>query len=212
MWELIVSSLFPLTLTSAVLWLLLFLSLVSVTVMVERALYFHGNGCDVTALLDGLRPRLKARDFQGAREMAERAGGVQGRVTAAALAEADDGLGAFQEAHAAAQIRERAGMERLLAILGTLGSNAPFIGLFGTVLGIIRAFDDLSRDVEGGPATVMAGISEALIATAVGLFVAIPAVIAFNIFQRRTRRVTQQAEEIGRLIAARLQAKSGEGE
>ena len=210
MWELIVDSLFPLTLTSAVLWLLFFLSLVSVTVMIERALYFRANRCDAAALLEALRPRLKARDFPGARAAAEQAGGIQGRVAATALAEAGDGLGSFQEAHAAAQIRERSGMERLLAILGTLGSNAPFIGLFGTVLGIIRAFDDLSRNVEGGPATVMAGISEALVATAVGLFVAIPAVIAYNLFQRRIRRVTQQSEEIGRLIAGRLQARRSE--
>jgi len=212
MWELIVSSLFPLTLTSAVLWLLFFLSLVSVTVMIERGIYFHAHRCDTAALLEALRLRLNDRDFPGAQAAAERAGGIQGRVVASALAEAGNGLGSFQEAHAAAQIRERQGMERLLAILGTLGSNAPFIGLFGTVLGIIRAFDDLSRDVEGGPATVMAGISEALIATAVGLFVAIPAVIAFNIFQRKIRRVSQQSEEIGRLIAGRLQAERGEDE
>jgi hypothetical protein len=68
----------------------------------------------------------------------------------------------------------------VLGTLGTLGNNAPFIGLFGTELGIMKAFADLSRNQLGGVAAVMSGISEALVATAVGLMVAIPAVIAFN--------------------------------
>ena len=75
--------------------------------------------------------------------------------------------------------------EKHLNFLGTVGSNAPFIGLLGTVLGIVRAFKDLSVNTSGGIAVVMAGISEALLATAVGLFVAIPAVIAFNYFQNK---------------------------
>ena len=75
--------------------------------------------------------------------------------------------------------------ERFLVFLGTLGNNAPFLGLLGTVLGIIRAFHELARHGEGGVNVVMAGISEALVATAVGLVVALPAVIAFNHFSRR---------------------------
>ena len=90
---------------------------------------------------------------------------------------------------ASAKSRERLALEKRLGILGTLGNNAPFIGLFGTVLGIIKAFADLAQNQ--GPAGrrwSCAGISEALVATAVGLLVAIPAVIAYNIFQGRVRR------------------------
>ena len=85
--------------------------------------------------------------------------------------------------------RARKDYERYLVILGTLGNNAPFIGLFGTVIGVIQAFQDLSTDSQGGAEVVMSGISEALVATAAGLAAAIPAVIAFNFFMNKIRIV-----------------------
>jgi biopolymer transport protein ExbB len=91
-------------------------------------------------------------------------------------------------------------LEKHLGILGTLGNNAPFIGLFGTVLGIIKAFADLAKNQGGGAAVVMAGIAEALVATAVGLLVALPAVVAFNIFQGRIRRTMGRVDAIAHLI------------
>ena len=71
-------------------------------------------------------------------------------------------------------------LERYLGSLATLGNVSPFVGLFGTVLGIIRAFEAIAKTGSGGLGTVSAGIAEALIATAAGLFVAIPAVMAYN--------------------------------
>jgi biopolymer transport protein ExbB len=95
-----------------------------------------------------------------------------------------------------------------LAFLGTLGNNAPFIGLFGTVLGVIRAFADLAtHPSSGGAGTVMAGISDALIATAVGLFVALPAVVMFNLYQRWIRRATQRSTALGHAAVAFLKAR-----
>ena len=106
--------------------------------------------------------------------------------------------------------RRRLEYEQWLFVLGTLGNNAPFIGLFGTVLGIIRAFADLAVANRGGGAntagTVMGGISEALVATAVGLFVAIPAVLAYNIFQRLLKRVVGRSNALGNAIASGLHA------
>ena len=84
--------------------------------------------------------------------------------------------------------RERLTLERNLGVLGTLGNNAPFIGLFGTVLGIIRAFADLAKNQTGGAGPVMTGISEALVATAVGLMAAIPALMAYNFFQGQLKQ------------------------
>ena len=75
-------------------------------------------------------------------------------------------------------------LERRLAFLGTLGNNAPFIGLFGTVLGVVQAFAVLGGASGPGADEVMSAIAGALVATAVGLFVAIPAVAAYNLFQR----------------------------
>jgi len=80
-------------------------------------------------------------------------------------------------------------LEKRLGILATFGNNAPFIGLFGTVLGIIKAFHDLGISKEFGVRVVMTGISEALVATAMGLFVAIPSVIAYNYFVRRVKKI-----------------------
>ena len=78
-------------------------------------------------------------------------------------------------------------LEKRLGILATFGNNAPFIGLFGTVLGVIKAFYDLGNSTEFGVKVVMEGISEALVATAMGLFVAIPSVIAYNYFVRKIK-------------------------
>lgn len=78
-------------------------------------------------------------------------------------------------------------LERYLGSLATLGNVSPFVGLFGTVLGIIRAFEAIAKTGSGGLGTVSAGIAEALVATAAGLFVAIPAVIAYNYFVGRVK-------------------------
>ena len=97
---------------------------------------------------------------------------------------------------------ERLRLERRLAFLGTLGSNAPFIGLLGTVIGIVMAFDALGAagPNAAAPATVMAAIAEALVATAVGLAVAIPAVMAFNGFHRRIKVMLARADALGRRL------------
>lgn len=158
-----------------VLWLLIGLSVVSVGVMLERFWYFSTYRKDETRLAADMRALL------------------QGRDTAATAS--DVPLDAMLTAAAeGARAQERLRLERSLAFLGTLGSNAPFVGLFGTVLGIIKAFRDLASNQSGGPAVVMAGISEALVATAVGLLVAIPAVVAFNYFSRRVRTTMTQVD------------------
>jgi biopolymer transport protein ExbB/TolQ len=114
------------------------------------------------------------------------------------------------EAAAGALIQERLRLERNLAFLGTVGNNAPFVGLFGTVIGIILAFHELSLNTQGGASTVMAGISEALVATAIGLFVAIPAVAAFNIFQRRIKAILGDADAVVHVILSGLKGQTNE--
>lgn len=109
------------------------------------------------------------------------------------------------EARFSAQVAEhRARLEQDLTILGSLGSSAPFIGLFGTVLGVIQAFGALSS-AQGGMGPVMAAIAEALIATAVGLFVAIPALLAYNFFARKLRNLLTEAE----ILRDRFLAENG---
>src|SRR3989338_1793027 len=95
----------------------------------------------------------------------------------------------------AASLKQRAMMERNLVVLGTLGNTAPFIGLLGTVMGIIQAFHDLAgpQAAANGASVVAVGIAEALVATAAGLFVAIPAVV----FRSEERRVGEEGRARG---------------
>jgi biopolymer transport protein ExbB len=188
-----------------VLWLLIGLSIASVAIMIERASFFAARKrVDVDALL----PLLLAGELAKAREAVGEQPGVEAEVVRAAAAHAALGADALVEVVAGTIERARIEYERRLAFLGTLGNNAPFIGLFGTVLGIIRAFADLAGNPgAAGTGTVMAGISEALVATGVGLFVALPAVVAYNFFQRALRRATQRANALGHAAIARMKAR-----
>jgi len=100
------------------------------------------------------------------------------------------------------RIYEKLMLEKNLLVLGTLGSNAPFIGLFGTVLGIIKAFNDLALAGTSGPTVVMRGVSEALVATAVGLLIAIPCVAAYNYFQNWIKRELSNSDRLTALLMA----------
>ena len=93
------------------------------------------------------------------------------------------GTANVQERMESQLIKEKAALEANLVLLATVGSNAPFVGLFGTVLGVIKAFHELSLQGSRGGNMVMSGISQALIATAVGIMVAIPALVAYNYFR-----------------------------
>jgi len=188
-----------------VLWLLVGLSVASVAIMIERGIFFAARRLPET---DGLSRQLLAGDFGGALASVERKTGMEADVVRAALEHAAKGPEAVEEVVAARVERARLDYEKRLAFLGTLGNNAPFIGLFGTVLGIIRAFADLAANPgAAGASTVMAGISEALVATAVGLFVALPAVVMFNLYQRWLRRSAQRAAVLGHAVVARLKAR-----
>jgi biopolymer transport protein ExbB len=133
--------------------------------------------------------------------------GASSRILAVSLSgkEVDASLGG--EIFAAQSWAEKRFLEKRLLILGTLGSNAPFIGLLGTVLGVIKAFHDLAQS-GAGPEIVMKGLSEALITTAVGLFVAIPCVISYNYFQKKVQDILSGTESLIVLIRARSADKS----
>ena len=193
-----------------VLWLLVVLSVLSVTVMLERALYFGQRR------MSKRFPELLRLCQDGSLDKAAQiAAGdaMEAEVVRVAARVARSGQEAVEKAVASTIDRRRLEYERWLFVLGTLGNNAPFIGLFGTVLGIIRAFADLAAHpaAAAGASTVMAGISEALVATAIGLFVAIPAVLAYNIYQRLLKRVVGRSQSLGNAIAAGLHVARSNG-
>ncbi|HKU43645.1 MAG TPA: MotA/TolQ/ExbB proton channel family protein [Polyangiales bacterium] len=192
---------------SPVMWLMLALSVVSVAIMLERAWFFRRTRADIPSLARGLSERLRARDYPGAQRVLDASSSAEALVVSAGFAEFRRGAAAVREAMAAASLLQRARLERGLGFLGTLASNTPFIGLFGTVIGIILAFDHLSASAARGSASqaVMASIAEALVATAVGIGVAVPAVAAFNAFSSRTRLVLDQAEALGHVLLTFLE-------
>ena len=183
-----------------VLWLLVFLSVLSVAVMVERGIAMSGRLRDFESLSEKLHKALASGDVKVARALLGDGRSPEARVALVGLDELPRGSNAAVEAMSSARARERLNLEKHLGVLGTLGNNAPFIGLFGTVLGIIKAFADLAKNQGGGATVVMAGIADALVATAVGLLVALPAVVAFNIFQGRIRRTMGRVDTLAHLI------------
>ncbi|MFN7145007.1 MAG: MotA/TolQ/ExbB proton channel family protein [Myxococcota bacterium] len=189
-----------------VLWLLVGLSVLVFAVAIERALYFFLNSAPSGPFEEALGGFLGGGSRE---ELEKRLTGMKGlepRVILAALTAAKKAPDAAEDALAGTLTFEKLRLERGLIVIGTCASNAPFIGLFGTVLGIIKAFNDLSISTEESAGAVMAGISEALVATAVGLLVAIPAVVLYNYFNRRVRESTGRMESLGSLVLSRLRA------
>jgi biopolymer transport protein ExbB len=190
-----------------VMWLLVGLSVISITIMIERTLFFLFRRVNVDKLANDLKRMLRAGEGDKIRDSVQRSRAVECRVLAAGLAVAGRGAQAASEAMQSVKARERLRMESNLAVLGTLGNNAPFVGLLGTVLGIIKAAHDLTSATAAEAASasaVMAGVFEALVATAMGLFVAIPAVMAFNYFQRKARTISGRADVLAHLLLSEL--------
>ena len=197
-----------------VLYLLLFLSVISFGVMIERVLYFRRHGKrGGEALRQALLTAMRNNDEVAAERALRDSGTVEGAVVADALAFREGGGAAVADALESELARARKELERGSAFLGTLGNNAPFIGLLGTVIGVIIAFQELGSASarQGAMGNVMSGIAESLVATGVGLFVALPAVVAYNILQKRIGDIEQEAIALGRLVAAWLETRAHGG-
>jgi biopolymer transport protein ExbB len=189
-----------------VLWLLAALSVIGLAVIVERAIYLWSTRDDTARLSRELRDQLGRGEPDRARDRLGESPSFEARIAAAAL-EADTTGGAEQRMFGEREL-SRLRMERRLAFLGTLGNNAPFIGLLGTVIGIVRAFRELEAGAGQVSSGLMAEIGEALLATAVGILVALPAVAAFNAFQRVIRTRIARGEALSREVLAWLERGS----
>src|SRR5450432_4242243 len=188
-----------------VMYVLLALSVASIAVMVERWWFFrkHGRGGD--ELGEALCDLLETGDRQAAEGLLKRHAAFEAEVLLASLRWAQGGPDALSAGIEGEMMRRRKELESGMTLLGTLGNNAPFVGLLGTVIGVIVAFADLA---EGSNKIqmdkVMGGIAEALVATGVGLFVAIPAVVAYNVFQKKIADIEDNVSSVGMRICALL--------
>lgn len=199
-----------------VMWLMIGLSVGSVTIMLERGWFYYSIRDDIPQLAQSLREKLRDDDLPGALGLLEKSPSAEDAVVVAGLREADRGAKSAEKAMRGAAALQKMKLEQRLAFLGTLGNNAPFIGLFGTVIGIVQAFEALGKQGMGGgaqaasaaaPTAVMSSIAEALVATAIGLAVAIPAVAAYNFYQRHTRAVLGNTEALSNVLLAHLSAE-----
>jgi len=200
-----------------IMYLMIALSIVSVAIMIERGWFFTTVSENIAKLAEALGERLNAHDLNGARDLVAASKSAEAAIVAAGLKQLARGPEAAEEAMASATALQRMRLERRLAFLGTLGNNAPFIGLLGTVIGIVQAFDRLQATGLGGtasgPATdVMGAISESLVATAIGLVVAIPAVAAFNYFQRRIRATVANSDALTHIILAYAKGEAAQSD
>jgi len=190
-----------------VLYLLLGLSVISIGVIIERFFFYNGRKVDTAQLRRDLTKHLDRGDFKAAAAMLERQDTLETNAVLAGLRAYERGPESVEELMSGALGLEKNRYERRLGFLATIASNAPYIGLFGTVLGIIKAFKDLSEDMTDASTAVMAGVSEALLATAIGLLVAIPAVIAYNVFKGRVKTSATECEMLARIVLSSLKAE-----
>jgi biopolymer transport protein ExbB len=198
-----------------ILYLLLFLSIVSIGLIMERAWFYRRATKGLSIFRDRLRRAVSKGEWAEAVRMTEERAD-RSRTSPPDL---DSGVAltllnsrtgskpsveVLQELAQDAILRVKVGWEQNLAMLATIGSNAPFVGLFGTVLGIIKAFHDLSMQAGGAAPQVTSGIAEALVSTAVGIFVAVPAVAAYNLFQRRIKAAVSEADALKSFLIGKI--------
>ena len=167
-------------------YILLFCSCLSITILLERVIYYRKLSKTRRAeFMMRIRKLLKSGNFERAMEICKDTHAPFSNVIYSGLELLERNEKGISNAMEREITIETTKLERYTGIVGTIGNTAVYIGLFGTVLGIIRAFHDIAAAGAGGMSIVIGGVAEALVCTATGLFVAIPAVIAFNYFTKK---------------------------
>ncbi len=176
-------------------YILLLCSILSVTILLERILYYRKRSKTKRAeFMTRIERALRSGNIEKAMELCNNTNTPFSNVVYSGLAFYGPHEKEISNAMEREITIETTKLERYTSIVGTIGNTAVYIGLFGTVLGIIRAFHDIAVAGAGGMSIVIGGVAEALVCTATGLFVAIPAVIAFNYFMRKVDHFVNDME------------------
>jgi len=189
-------SLVELFIASPTMIVLLVCSVITVGFAVERALYFIKTKGNVPQFLKDLKKQIQGNDLKSALKWCQQQKGAAPRVVSQCLPFVSINTSELKQRFNTAIEMEQVEMERNLSVLGTMSNIAPLLGLFGTVIGIIRAFADIARTGAGGSAVVAMGVSEALLTTAAGIVVAVIATICFNLYVRRIRTRVIELEDV----------------
>ncbi len=192
----------------AVLWILLMLSVLSVGMILERFFSLRKVSAQSAEVRTRVKAALQSHSLDDVENMAKSPDTIEGRALGYAMKHIkESGSKGLEEAFNTYALIEKPELEKFLNFLATVGSNAPYIGLLGTVLGIMKAFNDLANSADAGQQTVMAGISLALVSTAAGLFVAIPAVISYNYYQKQVKSILVGLDSVKELCLAYAKKK-----
>lgn len=189
------------------LWLLIILSIFSVAFIFERFFTLARVKADSKKATLIIQEALQSNNLGEIEDLSRNRDTFEGRALSYGLRHAkENGANGLEEIFNSYALTERPRFDKYLNFLATVGSNAPFIGLLGTVFGIMDAFRELATS-QGDASAVMLGISKALVATGVGLLVAIPAVIAYNYFQRQVKSIMQSLESVRDVCIALAKTK-----
>lgn len=180
--------------------ILLGCSVIVLSFIFERWLFLKQTAIDSDGFFRKLRDAFKNEGLEAAISICNASLSPLAAVIKSGLVESKDNPKAAAEIMDAVAMEQRTKLEKNLNVLGTLGNIAPLIGLFGTVIGIIQAFHALSMSEAAGPAVISAGIAEALVTTASGLIVAVPAVIFYNYFLRKVGVVMVEIESVSKKV------------
>lgn len=167
-------------------YLLIFCSVLSIAVIIERIIYYHRQSqVSRIEILDKIRKDILSNHMLNALGFCKNTDTPISRVVLAGLNLKGHDERLISNAMEREITVETIKLERFIGIVGSIGGTAVYIGLLGTVIGIMRAFNDISKSGSGGVDVVTTGIAEALVCTAAGLLVAIPAVLSYNWFIRK---------------------------
>ena len=192
--------------TDWVLYFLLGIFVIGAFVVAWKIVYFIMNAVRAQALKTRVAELVRGSAVESFVEEVKELPGIEAGVLRQALAFSPNGADVVEQQMDVELARSKQRMELGLTFLGTVGANAPFVGLYGTVGGIVKAFRDLSTETEAGLSSVIAGIAEALVATAIGLIVAIPAVVAYNYLQKQVKKTLGSSQAINKQVLFRLRA------
>ena len=190
--------------SSVTMMILLGCSVIVLTFVFERWLFMKQTAINADQFFMKIRDALKNDTLENAISLCNNSLAPLAAVIKSGLEHSKTDPKAAAEMMDAVAMEQRTRMERHLNILGTLGNIAPLIGLFGTVIGIIQAFHALATAAGAGPAVIASGIAEALLTTAGGLVVAVPAVIFYNYFLRRVGVVMTEIESVSKKVLVML--------
>jgi biopolymer transport protein TolQ len=173
-----------------ILYLMGVVSVLSISIMIERYFSLRKVSAQSKELAKDFRNVLANQDLSQIESLSKKSDSLEGKALGYGLNYVQkNGANGLDDIFNSFKTVERPGLEKNLNLLGTIASNAPYVGLLGTVMGIMKAFNDLALAPGQGNEVVMAGIGHALVSTAIGLAVAIPAVIAFNLFNKKVGMV-----------------------